>query len=304
MLLKFIPIFIIIVLILIAEKCLQLIVFPVHHDTEFLRKQTIEEGFADALNAYDNEWDRKDFSIENDGATIYGEIIRNPDAKENRVAIICHGHTANRISAIKYGDIFYRRGYNVVIYDERSFGVSTGGFCTLGEKESKDLEKIIAYVREEFSPDCYIALHGESMGAATALLVLRYTDVNLVVADCPFADSERLFNEYIRKNMSIPPIFIIPILKVLALLQYNYHIKQTSPIEAVKNTNVPICFMHGEDDGLIVCDHSKVMIEVCKNPLSRLNLFPKADHAMSIVTDRKRYEELIDEFLNDCYKQA
>ena len=289
-----------IVLYIIAEKCLMLIVKPVIYSAEEMRQQAIDHGFGDCVDAYENVWNREAFTLDSEGVTLLGEIIRNPDPKGNRVAIICHGHTVNRWNSLKYADIFYRRGYHVVIYDERHFGASTGDFCSLGEYESKDLNNVIAYVRELFGKDCFLALHGESMGAATSLLVLRYTDVNLVIADCPFCDSERLFTEYITRNMSIPPILVIPLMEVLARLQYNYHIKETSPMEAVRNSDVPICFMHGIDDTLIACDHSETMIKLCRNPKSRLHLFPGAEHARSIVVDRKRYEELVDDFLRDC----
>lgn len=283
----------------IAEKCLLMIVKPVRHSYELMRKQDIDNGFEKAIDAYENKWDRKDFEIENDGAIIRGEIITNPDPEENKTAIICHGHTANRYSALKYAYLFYERGYNIVIYDERYFGRSSGDFSTLGEKESEDLSKIIRFTRETFR-DCFLALHGESMGAATALLVLKYEKPDLVIADCPFSDSTRLFNEYIVRNLHIPPVFVIPFMKILARIQYGYHISQTSPIQAVSQSDVPICFMHGTDDTLIVCDHSKVMYEQCKNPLSKLSLFKGADHAMSIVSDPMRYEEILDAFLKSC----
>ena len=283
----------------ICEKCLMLIVKPVRHSYETMRRQDIDNGFSEAIDAYENKWNRKDFELNCDDAVIRGELIINPHAKENKAAIICHGHTANRYSAIKYAKLFYDRGYNIVIYDERFFGRSGGDFSTLGEKESKDLAKIIDFTRETFK-DCFLALHGESMGAATALLVLQYEKADLVIADCPFSDSTRLFNEYIVRNMHIPPVFVVPFMKILARMQYRYHITSTSPIKAVSQSDVPICFMHGTDDTLIVCDHSKVMYDVCRNPLSELNLFDGADHAMSIVSNPKRYEEILDSFLRSC----
>ena len=298
-------IFLIIILIILAaaefcltENCLKMIVRPVRHTYEYERENAIRNGFERPLLDYENKWKREDFELDCEGTIIRGEIITNPDAL-NKVAIICHGHTANRISALKYGDLFYRRGYHLLIYDERSFGKSDGTFCTLGERESEDLSKIIRFTRDRFK-DCFLALHGESMGAATALLVLRYEKPDLVIADCPFSDSVKLFNEYIVKNLHIPPVLVIPVMAILARIQYRYHIKETSPIESVKNTDVPICFMHGTDDRLIVCDHSKVMYAVCRNPLSQLNLFEHADHSMSIVTDPKRYEQLVDSFIRSC----
>ena len=288
-----------VVLLFIAFKCLNLVVKPICYTEEQIRTNEINDGFGDAVEAYETKWKREDLALERNGITISGEVITNPDA-QNKVAIILHGHTANRYASLKYAYMFYRKGYHVVIYDERHFGRSTGDFCTLGQEEALDLKMVYDYVKQIFSQDCLIALHGESMGAATSLLSLKYIRPDLVVADCPFCDSERLFNEFVIKNLHIPPVFVIPLVKVLASLLYDYHIDQVSPIEAVKQSDVPICFMHGTSDDLIDCDHSKQMYKVCKNPLSQLNLFEGAAHARSVFVDKKRYEEILYRFLDSC----
>ena len=115
------------------------------------------------------------FILAKAGADISGEYMMNPadSGTPRKVAIICHGHTVNRYSDLKYADIFYRAGFSTVIFDERYFGESTGDFCTLGQNEARDVAAIIAYVRQIFGQDCVIGLHGESRGAATALLTLK-----------------------------------------------------------------------------------------------------------------------------------
>ena len=298
MILIIILLLLLIPLIYIAKQCLNRVILPQRYDKESLREEEIRDGFQAAIDAYENIWQRQPFELDCRGTLIRGEIIRNPDAKENRVAIICHGHTVNRYTDLKYGDIFYRAGYHLVIYDERHFGESEGAISTLGQEEAKDLAEIIAYVKQQFG-DCFIALHGESMGAATTLLVLQYVKPDLIVADCPFADSERLFTEWIRQNMAIPPILVIPILEVIAFLFYGYHIRKTSPIRIMQNCEVPICFMHGDSDQLIDCDHSRQLFKACGNPRSELHLFPGAAHARSIDSDPQAYERILLDFLRN-----
>ncbi len=281
----------------VAETCLKMITHPIRRSEEDMRKAETDDGFADCIDAYENKWERQSFEIENDGAVLSGEIIKNPEGEKDKVAIIAHGHTANRYASLKYADMFYRLGYNVVIYDERYFGRSTGGFCTLGQKEADDLSKVFSLVRERFGQDCRIAVHGESMGAATSLMVLKKEKPQLVVADCPFCDSKRLFDEYVVNNLHVPPVLVIPLVILLGKLQYKYYIREVSPIEAVRNSDVPICFMHGDADKLIDCDHSKQMFKVCKNPKSEMHLFEGAGHAMSVVLHRQLYEKLLRDFV-------
>ena len=287
----------------LTYQCLKLVTNPVSHTYEELRASEIKDGFSDCIEEYENQWKREDFTIERKDATIRGEIIRNPDAdtEKTKVAIICHGHTANRYACLKYADLFYKAGFHIVIFDERHFGRSDAPYSTLGQNEARDLVEIIRLVRRTFDEDAYIALHGESMGAATALLVLQYEKVDLVVADCPFSDTEMLFKEWIANNLkNIPPMLLIPFIELYGKLRFRYDVKKTSPIEAVRNSDAPICFMHGDSDKLIHHHHSERMYEVCRNPLSELHLFRGADHAMSIATDRQGYEALFNAFLKKC----
>lgn len=294
-----IAVILIAVLCYIASRCLKLITNPVHYNAEHTREYEKEKGFTKAVEAFDKEWKREDFSFERNKAVIKGEIIRNPNA-ENRVAIVCHGHTANRYSALKYADMFYRAGYNIIIYDARSFGVSSGDYCTLGQEEALDLKEVIALARKTIGKDVKIALHGESMGAATSLLVLQYESPDLVVADCPFCDSRKLFKEWIAANMTIPSFLILPFIELLAKIRYNYDIAKTSPIKAVEGSDVPICFMHGDSDKLINCEHSQMMYERCRNSLSEIHLFKGADHAQSVIMYPEEYEKILRAFLAKC----
>lgn len=284
----------------LAIKCLQLVTNPECSSKAEIREKEIGFGFGDTIASYENEWDREPFTIEADQATLQGEIIRNKNANNDKVAIIAHGHTVNRITSIKYAGLFYKAGFNLIIYDERHFGDSTGDYCTLGEREAKDLALIIRHAREVFGSDCKIVLHGESMGAATSLLVLQYEKPGLVVADCPFSDTRTLFKEWIRNNLHIPWITILPLIEFYGKVLYKYHVKETSPIAAVKQSDVPICFMHGDEDKLIDCHHSEMMYEQCRNGLSELHLFPGAAHARSVVVDPEGYEKILLTFLKKC----
>lgn len=284
----------------IANKCLEIVIRPQRFSLSDERDYEIKKGFSAVFEKYDKTWHKEDFLLDVNGITIKGEIIRNNEPVGNRVAIIAHGHTANRYAALKYADLFYKAGYHIVIYDERYHGESGGDICTLGQEEAKDLRDIFNYVKELFGDDCIIGLHGESMGAATSLLVLNYVSPDFVVADCPFSDSVILFREYVKKNLGVFPVLIVWAVCQIARLRYHYDVKGTSPINAVKSSNVPICFMHGTADGLINCHHSKDMIAVCRNDNSELHLFEGADHARSITSDPEGYEAILRDFLKKC----
>ena len=156
---------------------------------------------------------RETFELNTDGALIKGYIIYN-EKKSDKVAVIVHGFTASVISCAKYGEIFYNLGYNIVTFDQRYFGQSTGDSCTMGYRESGDLLEVIEFIKTKFvNPK--IVLHGESMGAATVLLALPKTDNSIIyaVADCSFSRCKKLYR-YVTRRTTL-------FLKVVGVVELN-----------------------------------------------------------------------------------
>ena len=268
---------------------------------EEVRKWDTDFDITDCFVDYDTVWDRHPFSLQSDDAEIKGEYIINPKDTNDRknVAIISHGLSARRDACAKYAKLFYDYGYNVVIYDQRYFGISTGPYCTMGLRESGDLKKVISFTKEIFGADMFYALHGESMGAATVLSALDTETPNYVVADCPFADLGRLIDELSFKKAWFLGKPAAKRARKIGIERYDFDFRAVRPIDKVKETNVPILFMHGKKDSLINCKHSEDMALVCKNPLSRVQIFDGAEHARSYASNRELYKEVMLSFIKD-----
>lgn len=252
------------------------------------------------FDTYDNVWKKEKFEVDGIQGKIRGEVIFNENASNPaKVAVICHGHTWNRINSVKYADIFYAKGYNVVIYDHTYFGESDGKYTTLGDCERYDLSSVLDFVREKFGADAVVGLHGESLGAATVLLELGLRkDVDFVVADCPFSDTMSYYRQLCFKVTHLPSFPIVDMANAMSKRKFSYDFKKVSPIAAVKQSDAPICFIHGKADTFIRPMHSERMYEVCKNPLSELHLVEGAEHARSHVTDKDAYWKMVGEFID------
>ncbi|MCM1043539.1 MAG: alpha/beta hydrolase [Corallococcus sp.] len=283
-----------------ASKFLEITARPRGRTIEESRKFQSEQENWD-FSEYD-AWDKKQFELPSfDGVTLRGEYVCNTAnaALRRKVAIVCNGHTSNRIQSVKYATLFFRKGYDILLYDSRYFGLSDGDYCTLGQNETRDLSCVIDFAKQIFGSDCVIALHGESMGAATVLNVLsvRADDVDYVIADCPFSDTRKLFSELIRqRHLTVFPV--LNFASFLAKHKYNYDFKSVSPVKAVENCNTPICFIHGAQDKFIVPEHSKAMFAKCKNPSCELHLFEGAAHARSHMTNRQLYTRTVFDFID------
>lgn len=290
-------------LLYMADRCLNLVVHPVRCTKEDVYKEDAAHHLEKGFSAYENTWKHEPFPVSSGGVEISCEHIpcpANEGKEKKKLIILCHGHTVNRYSSLKYAEIFYRLGFDLILFDERYFGVSGGTFCTLGQEETKDLAKIIDTVHQRYGEKILLGLHGESMGGAVVLLVLAQRPVDFVITDCPFAVTDDLLQECLRAEIHLPQWPLYPLFAFLADKKYGYKVHTVKPIEAVRNSTVPICFMHGAQDSLISCMHSVRMYNVTNNPASELHLFKKADHACSIVVDPHGYENILKAFLTRC----
>lgn len=266
---------------------------------EDVYKADVGNGFLQAFKDYEEKWEHHSFELKSDDAIIRGEYVVNPSdaGLKKHVAIISHGITARREADYKYGKIYYDLGYNLVIFDHRYFGESEAPYCTLGDKETGDLKQIIAYARSVFGKDCFLGLHGESMGAATCLMTLDTEKPDFVVADCPFCDLALQIHELASAQVGFLAKGAEKRARKIGLKRYNYDFTKVRPIDVIDDCKVPVCFMHGAEDKVIKCEHSKRLFEKCVNPLSRLFLYENTDHAYSIVTHPKLYAERVKEFV-------
>jgi pimeloyl-ACP methyl ester carboxylesterase len=286
-----------------ADRCLNLIVHPVRCTKEDVFREDAAHHLEKGFTAYETAWNHEPFTVLSGGAEISCEHIpcpANAGKEKKQFIIICHGHTVNRYSSLKYAEIFYRLGFDLILFDERYFGDSGGSFCTLGQEETKDLANIIDTVHQRYGEKILLGLHGESMGGAIVLLELAQRPVDFVIADCPFAAADDLLQECLRAKIHLPQWPLYPLFAYLADKKYGFKVHTVNPIEAVHNSTVPICFMHGAQDSLISCMHSIRMYNETKNPVSELHLFKKADHACSIVVDPQGYEDTLKTFLARC----
>jgi len=290
---------------IVAEGLFKSFLFSEGHTEEETRSTEAMNGFGEALRLYDNIWTKERFTIESNGETLVGDIIENtaPSGKE-KVAIVCHGMTANRICALKYARMFYDLGYSLVIYDHRYYGESTGDHTTLGYYETSDLLNVISFVKQRFGESVKIALQGESMGAATVLSSLKSFDPYFVAVDCPFSDQIMLMQQVVKARFHLPSWPVINILRSHVYKRFNYYPDEVVPIDGVRNAACPILFTHGKNDTLIPCMHSERMFRECSNPLCEIHLFDGADHAESIIKHPTEYEKIFKDFIKKAESAA
>lgn len=90
---------------------------------------------------------------------------------------------------------------------------------------------------------------------------------------------------------------------VIAKMKYGYDFSKCNPIEDVKKSNIPICFIHEKSDSFINYHQSVDMFNVCKNPLLELHLIENAEHACSFMVDNDNYRKIVKDFVEKVLKK-
>ena len=210
-----------------------------------------------------------------DGAAVVLAGWRCATAEPQRGTLIyLHGISDNRKGARDLVDRFNALGLDVIAYDSRAHGESTGDACTYGFYEKQDLRRVIDTV----APGPVVLL-GHSLGAAIALQEAA-TDprVATVIAAEPFADLRTIATDR-------APVFFTPLVIRLGLAlaewQAGFSVDDVSPVAAAARMTIPVLLIHGDSDWQTRPEHSR-RIEAALGGPKRLVLVPGAGHSESL----------------------
>ena len=243
-----------------------------------------------------DDYEKEDYIVKGlNDYDLHVTLVKNPIPSDKYV-IISHGFKSNRYGAVKYVDSYIDLGFNCIIYDMRDHGENAKATVSLGQFESEDLYKLIEDTYNRYGM-IKLGLHGESMGAATSLMVLaKKPKVDFVVADCGFSNLYDLI--YKAYDIAKTPFVLLSVNAVMKL-RYGYDMKNTSPKDALVGNEVPVCFIHGEADTFILPENSQVN-KAATSGYSELHLVPNAAHAQSReVLGEAEYRSIISNFLKN-----
>lgn len=134
------------------------------------------------------------------------------------------------------------------------------------------------------------------MGAATVLQTTPLTDVDFVIAECPFDDMGQLMRYQLKELHRIPAELFLPGINYFLWSRAGFTMKQVQPKKAVTETTTPILFVHGSKD-----DFVPTWMSVEMNALNRQNdllLIDGAEHTDCMIKDAPAYEGAVNRFLH------
>lgn len=294
--------------------------FAIHSYLDVMYKETIPKGLAKRImEMTDNgeyeplhemctesmKWVDKQnietITLNSDrGEELKGYLLM-AEKPSDTFCVFAHGYRADhRGDPANFFRYYYEKGYNFLAPDHTSAGESGGDWVGFDYYESQDMLKWLTYLCDRFGNDIKIILHGVSMGGATVCQMADKVppQVKLIVADCPYTSAIDEFTSVaagagIRKTAP----YILKGMNALNKRFAGYDLKLTDVRESVKNSKVPMLFVHGDKDTFVPTAMGKELYELCGNEKDIL-IVEGAVHASSIVADTEGYLAKLTEFID------
>lgn len=190
--------------------------------------------------------------------------------------------------------------HNVLMVEHRGHGISEKSTTSFGILEKYDCLYWARYAANRFGENTKIILTGISMGASTVLMASSLKmpkNVVGIIADSPYSSPNDIIVNVL-KNKKIPSKFVMPFIKIGALVFGGFKLDKYGAVDEVKNSNIPMLIIHGECDSLVPYYMSK---EIYYNSSSKkeLRIFENAEHCRNYLVNEKLYTNIVMNFISN-----
>lgn len=271
------------------------------HNIEKSYTRYVENNLFD--EALYNSASKEDITLKSfDGLNLTSTLIMNENPTKKFIVLV-HGVSICYVGSLKYFDIFYKNGFNVLIVNQRRHGKSEGKYSTYGFYEKYDVNMWIEYLKSRFGNDIILGLHGESMGAGTVMETIPINNsIKFVIEDCGYSNFHELIgfqithaykNKLVRKILRPSLIFANFFMKTKA----KFSMKKIVPIDIVASTSLPMMFIHGKEDYFVPWYMSVDLYKAKTKGYKELYLVEGAKHAEALEVNKILYEKKIMTFI-------
>jgi pimeloyl-ACP methyl ester carboxylesterase len=211
--------------------------------------------------------------------------------KRRGLVVFLHGIAHNREGGLPVAERLGPRGYDVLTFDGRAHGRSTGEACTYGFHERHDVSRGLDALE---APEAI--LFGHSLGASIALQTAAIDPrVTGVIAASPFSDLETIVRER-SQWLLLPDSYVEAALRRAGELG-RFTPAEASPVALAPEVRVPVLVLHGEDDLKTPPDHSRRIFAALGGP-RRLAILPGVAHEEILDRDEtwREIEAFFDRF--------
>lgn len=232
-----------------------------------------------------------------DGLKLYARLIEHDNAKG--CVLLFHGFRSSPERDLNIMiPYLFGKGYSLLLCDMRAHGKSEGNYMTYGVYESDDCVLWAKLMAERFG-DKLLYLYGTSMGAATVMFACGKdlpNSVSGVIADCGFTRPWDILIRSWKRKTKISPYPLMYFVWLLIRLICGYDLR-ISTQTALKNTNIPILFVHGQKDITILSHMTELNYAACGSLKKRLLLLSEGEHCTNFLIGDVKYFSTVDTLL-------
>ncbi len=218
--------------------------------------------------------------VSKDNLTLVGYLYRNT-AVTAKTVICVHGYHSDGIADFASVALEYlKRGFNVLLVNNRASGPSQGDFASFGVLEREDSKLWVDLISRMFNGG-NIILQGCSMGAATVCMMADMDlpeNVRLIVSDCSFADIGDQFRYTLANLMRVPVWPAFNMLNSEFKKHFGCDFEEYSPLKSVAHAKTAVFFVHGKLDRYVPVENAQKLYDACSSD-KHLLIVDKAGHA-------------------------
>ena len=237
-----------------------------------------------------------------DGLKLHGVYIPSINKNSSHLAIVLHGYQSKGYDMVIIAKMYSDLGFKVLLVDQRGHGESEGKFTSMGYYEAMDLKKWLHFASRTYGSKTEVLLHGVSMGAATAAMLLKYPEshyVKMMVLDSMFTN----FSDSIKLQLKNSWIrFFIPGVSFVSFLRLKFFLKQVNPLKYIKHSHTPTLFIHSEKDGVVSKEMTDMLYQHLHVEQKDILTVEDARHAKAFEIDKDGYISAVIDLTSQVFR--
>ena len=234
-----------------------------------------------------------------DDITLSGILVlrKNPTAN----LLVSHGFKGSK--EFGYGLCAMFPDWNILLYDFRAHGQSSGTLTTIGVRESYDVLAAAHFLRNtttsKYNKKLPLIALGMSMGAASTLRAAELDPAmcDIIVADSAYADLSTVIKDVFSRYAGLPHYPFFPIAKRLFHYLSDCTMEEMSPVKSVGKIKQPILFIHSCADKFIIPENALKLYINASNRTSKLWLGPACRHGSLHIYHSEHYKKRVNSFV-------
>lgn len=210
--------------------------------------------------------------------TIHGWFVPSKNARGT--VLFSHGNAGNISGRLETIRILHNLDVNVLIYDYRGYGKSSGSPSE--EATYEDVWAAWTFLTENKNmPADEIILMGRSLGGGVAAWLASRTDppAGGLILESTFISAKALAAE------------LYPIFPVRWMMKFEYPTQRY-----LQSISVPLLILHSPDDALIPFHHGRELFKSASEPKTFFEM--KGSHGGGHVESGKAYVKALDDFFD------